>query len=67
MLDIAALEVHEEAAFVGLGAVLQTEIAAYLFDARFDFLDVIFGMVAFADNDVEMGFSTPASGFDALF
>ena len=45
-------EVDVDTAGIFLGSILQTQTATDLLDAGFDLLDVVCGVVAFADNAV---------------
>lgn len=65
-IDATALEINKDSTFVLLGAVLQTQLAAYLLDARLDLLHVVSAVVALADNDVQMALVLLAGDFDAL-
>ena len=49
----STLEVDVYSAGVGFGRVLQTEFLAYLLDAWFDLLDVVWGVVPFTDDAAE--------------
>lgn len=46
----SALQVDVHPARVGFGGVLQSELSTDLFDAGFDLLDVVRGVVAFSDD-----------------
>lgn len=46
----AAGEIDIDASGVVLGGVLESEILADSLDGRFDFLDVVWGVVSFADD-----------------
>jgi hypothetical protein len=45
-----ALEVDVHPSFVLFCRILQTQFLAYLFNSRLDFLDVVYGVISFADN-----------------
>ena len=49
----AALQIDIHPPCVRLGGVLEPEFPTYLFHAGFDFLDVVGGVVAFADDAIE--------------
>jgi hypothetical protein len=53
----SALEIDIDPALVLLGGILQSQFSAHLLDARFDLLDVIAGVVAFADDAKKMATS----------
>jgi hypothetical protein len=52
VIHIPSREVNVHAPLIRLGAILQSQFATHLFDARLYFLDVIRGVIALADNDV---------------
>lgn len=45
-----ALEIDIHASFILLGSVLQAEFLAHLFDAGFDLLDMVHGVVSFTND-----------------
>ena len=53
----AAVEFDVHPTFVGFRPILKAQLLTDLFDAGLDLLDVAWGVVAFADNYVEMGLS----------
>lgn len=46
----STLEIDVDSTFVCFGIVLESEFLTDLFDARFDLLDVVYGVVALADD-----------------
>ena len=50
----STLEVDVHSASVGFGRVLQAEFLADLLDAWFDLLDVVWGVVPFADDAADL-------------
>lgn len=67
LVDISTLEVYEDPTLVLLGAVLQSQFTAHLFNSRLDLLDMVPAMVAFAHNDMQMAFSPLPGNPDPLF
>jgi len=66
-VDISTLEVYEDPTLVLLGAVLQSQFTAHLFNSWLDLLDMVPAMVAFAHNDMQMAFSPLPGNPDPLF
>jgi predicted neutral ceramidase superfamily lipid hydrolase len=66
-IDSTALEIDVYSSFVGFGVILETEFATDLFDSWFDLLDVPWGVVAFADDDVKMILAVGGGVFYAFF
>lgn len=67
LVDISTLEVYEDPTLVLLGAVLQSQFTAHLFNSWLDLLDMVPAMVAFAHNDMQMAFSPLPGNPDPLF
>jgi hypothetical protein len=66
VVHASTLEVDKYPALVLLGAVLQTQLSADLLYTWFDLLNVVRAVIAFADNDMQMGLATLARALDAL-
>jgi hypothetical protein len=66
-VDISTLQVHEDPTLVLLSAVLQSQLAAHLFDSGFDLLDMVSAVVALAHNDMQMALSSLSRDPDPLF
>lgn len=66
VVHTSALEVDKHPALVLLGAVLQAQVSAHLLYTWFDLLNVVRAVIAFADNDMQMGLATLTCALDAL-
>lgn len=67
LLSMTASEVDEEPSLIVLRVVLQAQLAAYLFHARLDLLDVVWTVVSFADDDVKVRLAGRLCVSDSLF
>lgn len=52
MIHTATLKIHKYAPFVCLGFILEAELTTDLLYSRFNFLHMVYTVVALSDNDV---------------